>query len=212
MSTANIKTAPSVSPQSEAKPVTAAALPSTMPAKAQTLASPSKAMKPDTKTAVQAAPKTARQATPKTAPKAAPKAASEPAHKTPQKAAAPARPAAKAKPLPAAKKPETTASKASKSVASPAPQLAKSQPTSASKTKVVKEKKVKVIRDSFTIPKTEFEQLAVMKKRATTLGVDIKKSELIRAGLQLLNNQPDKAFTAALASVPTIKTGRPSKG
>ncbi len=94
----------------------------------------------------------------------------------------------------------------------PATQASKSQSTSADKTKAVKEKKIKVIRDSFTIPKTEFEQLAGMKKRATTLGVDIKKSELIRAGLQLLNSQPDKAFAAALASVPTIKTGRPSKG
>jgi hypothetical protein len=79
------------------------------------------------------------------------------------------------------------------------------------KVKAVKEKKVKVVRDSFTIPKTEFEQLAVMKKRATALGVDIKKSELIRAGLQLLGAMQDGAFTKALNTVPTIKTGRPSK-
>ena len=79
------------------------------------------------------------------------------------------------------------------------------------KVKAVKEKKVKVVRDSFTIPKTEFDQLSVMKKRATALGVDIKKSELIRAGLQLLSGLADAAFSKALTNVPTIKTGRPSK-
>jgi hypothetical protein len=78
------------------------------------------------------------------------------------------------------------------------------------KTKPVKEKKVKVVRDSFTIPKTEFTQIAEMKKRAMTLGVEIKKSELIRAGLQIIANLPDASFKKALAAIPTVKTGRPS--
>jgi hypothetical protein len=79
------------------------------------------------------------------------------------------------------------------------------------KSKVAKEKKVKVVRDSFTIPKTEFAQIAEMKKRAMTLGVEVKKSELIRAGLQLISGLPDAAFKKALAGVPTLKTGRPAK-
>ncbi|MFM7001457.1 MAG: hypothetical protein ACKOXU_10420 [Limnohabitans sp.] len=79
------------------------------------------------------------------------------------------------------------------------------------KSKTVKAKKVKVVRDSFTIPKTEFTQIAEMKKRAMTLGVEIKKSELIRAGLQLISGLPDAAFKKALAGVPTLKTGRPAK-
>ena len=77
--------------------------------------------------------------------------------------------------------------------------------------KPVKEKKVKVVRDSFTLPKTEFLQIADMKKRAMALGVDVKKSELIRAGLQALSGLTDASFKKALASVPTIKTGRPAK-
>ncbi|MFM7002038.1 MAG: hypothetical protein ACKOXU_13415 [Limnohabitans sp.] len=77
---------------------------------------------------------------------------------------------------------------------------------------VVKEKKVKVVRDSFTIPKNEFTQLGEMKKRALGLGLDIKKSELIRAGLMLLNTATDAGFKKALAAVPTLKTGRPGKG
>jgi hypothetical protein len=77
--------------------------------------------------------------------------------------------------------------------------------------KLLKEKKVKVVRDSFTIPKTELLQITDMKKRALGLGVEIKKSELIRAGLQALLGMTDTNFKKALSSVPTIKTGRPAK-
>ena len=74
-----------------------------------------------------------------------------------------------------------------------------------------KTEKVKVVRDSFTIPKTEYAQIADMKQRATALGLEIKKSELIRAGLTLLKSTSDAAFRKALGNVPTLKTGRPSK-
>jgi hypothetical protein len=76
---------------------------------------------------------------------------------------------------------------------------------------VAKDKKIKVVRDSFTIPKNEFVQLAEMKKKALGLGVEIKKSELLRAGLMLLSAATDTAFKKALSNVPTLKTGRPSK-
>lgn len=85
------------------------------------------------------------------------------------------------------------------------------QPSAASPSKPLKEKKVKVVRDSFTIPKAEFAQIAEMKKRAMALGVEVKKSELIRAGLQLIAGLQDTAFKKALAAVPTLKTGRPAK-
>lgn len=87
----------------------------------------------------------------------------------------------------------------------------KAKPAPVAKPKAVKEKKVKVVRDSFTIPKTEFTQIAEMKKRAMALGVEVKKSELIRAGLQLMTGLQDAAFKKALAAVPTLKTGRPAK-
>ena len=85
------------------------------------------------------------------------------------------------------------------------------KPKAAAPAKPAKEKKVKVVRDSFTIPKTELLQVGEMKKRALTLGVGVKKSELIRAGLSALSSMNDAAFKKALASVPTIKTGRPAK-
>ena len=74
-----------------------------------------------------------------------------------------------------------------------------------------KPEKVKVVRDSFTIPKAEYAQIATMKKRAMELGLEVKKSELLRAGLALLAATSEAAFLKALGNVPTLKTGRPGK-
>ena len=113
---------------------------------------------------------------------------------------------------PVAVKPTTVkkAKPAAKLPAAPSTQPKVTKPAT-SPAKPLKDKKVKVVRDSFTIPKTELLQIGEMKKRALTLGVGVKKSELIRAGLSALNGMTDVAFKKALASVPTIKTGRPAK-
>ena len=120
---------------------------------------------------------------------------------TPSSPAAPVavKPTAVKKAKPAAKLPAAPSTQ---------PKVTKPAPSPA---KPLKDKKVKVVRDSFTIPKTELLQIGEMKKRALTLGVGVKKSELIRAGLSALNGMTDVAFKKALASVPTIKTGRPAK-
>lgn len=120
---------------------------------------------------------------------------------TPKKAAAPGKAAQKV----TAKK---TAAKPAVPAQAKAPAVKKQ---AAAPAKPVKDKKVKVVRDSFTIPKTELLQIGDMKKRALTLGVEIKKSELIRAGLSALSGMSDASFKKAIASVPTIKTGRPAK-
>jgi hypothetical protein len=70
-------------------------------------------------------------------------------------------------------------------------------------------KKPKLVRDSFTIPKNEFAAIEAMKTRAIALGTSVKKSELLRAGLMALQALNDANFKAALAAVPTLKTGRP---
>lgn len=75
-----------------------------------------------------------------------------------------------------------------------------------------KDKKPKLVRDSFTIPKNEYLALDSLKDRALQLGVAVKKSELLRAGLMVLCTLNDGAYKAALAGVPTLKTGRPSSG
>jgi hypothetical protein len=77
--------------------------------------------------------------------------------------------------------------------------------------KPAKEKKPKLMRDSFTIPKDEYTVLEDLKQRAGKLSTQIKKSELLRAGIKSLAAMPDPAFISALKLVPTIKTGRPAK-
>ncbi len=76
---------------------------------------------------------------------------------------------------------------------------------------VAKEKKIKMVRDSISIPKAEFLVLGEMKTRAGKLGVEVKKTELIRAGIKVLTALTDTAFVAAIRAVPNIKTGRPTK-
>lgn len=71
-------------------------------------------------------------------------------------------------------------------------------------------KKPKLVRDSFTIPKAEYVVIEDMKVRAIALGTSVKKSELLRAGLKLLQSLSDSAYKAALAAIPTLKTGRPA--
>lgn len=112
---------------------------------------------------------------------------------TPKKSAAPTKAAAK----PQAAKPLAVK-----------PPVKKQTPATA---KPLKDKKIKVIRDSFTIPKTELMQIGEMKKRALALGIEIKKSELIRAGLSALTSMHDASFKKSITSVATIKTGRPAK-
>ncbi|MEO5661397.1 MAG: hypothetical protein ABIQ90_16625 [Polaromonas sp.] len=49
-----------------------------------------------------------------------------------------------------------------------------------------------------------------LKQRAAELARPAKKSELLRAGVKLLDALNDAAFLAALVQVPTVKTGRPA--
>lgn len=83
--------------------------------------------------------------------------------------------------------------------------------TSAAEKDKPKAGKVKMERDSFTMPKEEYAQIATLKKRLEVVGQPAKKSELLRAGLKLLAAMDDAALKATLASVPVIKTGRPKK-
>ena len=71
--------------------------------------------------------------------------------------------------------------------------------------------KAKMQRDSFTMPKDEYAQIAFLKVRLFALGQASKKSELLRAGIMLLAAMSDSSLKMTLAAVPVIKTGRPSK-
>lgn len=72
-------------------------------------------------------------------------------------------------------------------------------------------KKEKVVRDSFTIPKSDYAKIAELKQKCLAGGVAVKKSELLRAGLLLLEAASVDQLLAVIAAVETVKTGRPAK-
>lgn len=72
-------------------------------------------------------------------------------------------------------------------------------------------KKAKLIRDSFTFPENDYALLATLKSRALGAGHEIKKSELLRAGLSALAALSDEDLLKVLNGVERIKTGRPAK-
>jgi hypothetical protein len=68
-----------------------------------------------------------------------------------------------------------------------------------------------MVRDSFSIPKAEYEVLGALKLRSAKLSHPVKKTELLRAGIKVLAALSDTVFLAALKGVPSLKTGRPAK-
>lgn len=72
-------------------------------------------------------------------------------------------------------------------------------------------KKPKLVRDSFTFPAADYAVIGVLKQRALTAGHEIKKSELLRAGLLALSALSDAALIRALGAINKLKPGRPSK-
>jgi hypothetical protein len=81
----------------------------------------------------------------------------------------------------------------------------------AAEEKAKRVKKGKVVRDSFTMPKSDYEKIATLKQKCLDAGVPVKKSELLRAGLILLEAASTKRLLAAISAVETVKTGRPAK-
>ena len=72
-------------------------------------------------------------------------------------------------------------------------------------------KKEKVVRDSFTMPKSDYAKIAVLKQKCLEVGISVKKSEVLRAGLLLLEGATSQRLLAAISAVETVKTGRPAK-
>lgn len=119
---------------------------------------------------------------------------------------------------PVATKPAVAKPVAAKVVAKPVASRVVAKPSAKAKP-VVKAKsapkaksyKVKMERDSFTMPKEEYAQLALLKARLNAMGQPAKKSELLRAGVKLLVAMSDNTLKMTLAKIPVIKTGRPKK-
>ena len=108
---------------------------------------------------------------------------------------------------------EAAATVAEAVVAPPAKAARKTKPAPVAAKEAVakpaKAHKPKLVRDSFTMPKDEYQALDALKVRALGLEKHVRKSELLRAGVQALSAMNDRAFLKAIGAVPTLKTGRP---
>ena len=69
----------------------------------------------------------------------------------------------------------------------------------------------KLERGRFTMPATEFKQIAALKGRALSLGRPAKKNELLRIGLSLASMLTDETLVIALDQLEPIKTAKPKK-
>jgi len=77
--------------------------------------------------------------------------------------------------------------------------------------KKVKQQKVKMIRDSFNMPKSDYDKIAELKQKCLAAGVHVKKSELLRVGLTQLSMLSIAALLRSVNQIERIKTGRPAK-
>jgi hypothetical protein len=68
-----------------------------------------------------------------------------------------------------------------------------------------------LVRDSFTMPAEEHQIIDQLKKKVRLAGNEVKKSELIRAGIAMLDTLSIRALMNAINRVPNLKTGRPAK-
>jgi hypothetical protein len=179
--------------------------PATAPAKADVTPQPAKEVAP-AKRKGKAADAATKAAPAKKAAKASPEATVAAGEKSPKvkKAGVAKRKPAEAKPVKPAKAKPTAAGSGSDSAAT--------EKTAGDAARVEKPRKSKLVRDSFTMPKLEYDALGELKRRALQFGHEVKKSELLRAGLVALKSMPHDALQALLGQVPRIKTGRPKKG
>lgn len=81
----------------------------------------------------------------------------------------------------------------------------------AKKTNDKSDAKVKVVRDSFTMPQSDYSKIGELKLACQKAGMQVKKSELLRAGLHVLGKLSTAQLKNAIAQVEHIKTGRPKR-
>ncbi len=112
---------------------------------------------------------------------------------------------------PASKKPAKKAAPATQrkpTAPAPAPQppaQAPAKPNPAAKPVV---QNAKVVRDGFTMPQADYDLLKALKAQCLKAGVEVKKSELLRAGVQALAALTMDDLAARLKALPPVKAGR----
>jgi hypothetical protein len=68
----------------------------------------------------------------------------------------------------------------------------------------------RVVRDSFTMPTDAYRLIAAIRQRCLKRGISTTKSEVLRAGLAVLNAMTDKELAEAIERLPKVKIGRPA--
>lgn len=66
-----------------------------------------------------------------------------------------------------------------------------------------------VKRDAFTLPIADLELIQMLRKKCMQHGIEMNKSEIIRAGIQSLQQMDEKDLIETASKLPKIKTGRP---
>jgi hypothetical protein len=69
----------------------------------------------------------------------------------------------------------------------------------------------KVIRDSFTTPSRDYAKIPQLKAKCLKFGLNVTKSEILRAGLHALERLPMDDLRAVIESLEKVKTGRPGR-
>jgi len=111
-----------------------------------------------------------------------------------------------------AKKTSLVKKAAPKKAAKKTSKKASSKSTKSTKAnKATKTVKTKLVRDSFAIPEKEYAALVAVKKTCLKAGLEIKKTELIRIGIALVNNLTTAKIKTAQAKLTQISAGRPKK-
>ncbi len=128
--------------------------------------------------------------------------------------AATAKPAAKAATAKPAVKTASVKPAAKAVTVKPAPSkvaVAVKPEKKAKKTGTKEVTKVKVVRDSFTMPQNDYAKIAELKLVCQKAGLQVKKSELLRAGLNELGKLSAAQLKKAVVQMEQIKTGSPKK-
>ena len=143
----------------------------------------------------------------------APQAVSEPvavlAETTAVNSVAPLAGEAAAEPVAQSAEPSVKRARAAKA-AKPA-KVDKAEKAAKPQEKAEKTRKSRLVRDSYAMPDAEYQRIGELKKRLSGLGVEIKKSELLRCGIAVIAALNDDELKAVVARVERVKTGRPRK-
>ena len=105
----------------------------------------------------------------------------------------------------------STAKKAAPRKAAPAPKVPaskKARPPVATLRTVATQHELKVVRDGFTMPQADYDQLKALKALCLARGIEVKKSELLRAGVIALAAMPADTLFKRISALVPVKSGR----